>query len=201
MFAKRSEKEKSVKLLRKLLKKHNDDLEIVLLAMRKKKASTICLVHALSEVLNISMEEADNIFINSEAFKDLKEETLKLRKMFNDVLAEGADDIVEGEDGKTYCVYDLSKVEDDSGKRAKRFLSFRYRSFYDLPYNIKVAIRDAQIATDLEKYVKCKVPDLNNRSILDIYNKETEEKATELVLWLIGKQINGGAGPPYPAEY
>ena len=144
MFAKQSEKEKAAKILKKLLKKHNDDLATVLLKIRKKKISPMSVIHAMAEVLSISIEEADRTLLNSEAFKDLKEGTLNIRETFNKVLSEGADDIVE-EDGKTYSVFDLTKPEYDLDEKVNKLLPTRYQSFVDLPYFIKVAIRDARI--------------------------------------------------------
>lgn len=61
-----------------------DNLEEVLLGLREMGATQIETLSVLRNELNLSLPEADEIVLNSETWKDMKEATIQLRNEFED---------------------------------------------------------------------------------------------------------------------
>lgn len=86
---------------------HNN-LENVLCEMRSRGYSFFETVIALAENAGIDRDEADKMVLESQAWNDLKEKTLKVRNEAMQIMTEG-DDVFEDEQGNIAAKTDLTK--------------------------------------------------------------------------------------------
>lgn len=80
--------------------------------MRKKGITPADVVFALSDVLNIPLAEADQILLNSQAFREVREETLQMREALINAFEEDADYAFDTPDGKRMIHIDLEEDEE-----------------------------------------------------------------------------------------
>ncbi len=67
------------------------------------------VVFALSEALSISNDEADRMLLNSEAFQEMRDETIKMREAMMKAFEEDADEAFDTPDGRRIIHIDLTK--------------------------------------------------------------------------------------------
>jgi hypothetical protein len=102
--------EQAVELLAKLLKKGND-LEAAMVIMHDKGVAPMAMVISLTKILDVSLEEADEIVLNSKAYSDVKEDTLRTRNMAYGIFMDEADEIIQEPNGRKRLRFDLDKEE------------------------------------------------------------------------------------------
>jgi len=103
-------KRRAIKILQKSLAK-GSDIEIAIGTMRKKSVTPANVVSAISEVLHIPIAEADQILLNSQAFQEVREETLQMREALMNAFEEDADYAFDTPDGHRIIHVDLENEE------------------------------------------------------------------------------------------
>ena len=107
---KKKHTDKAAEVLAKLMKEGHD-LEAAMAKMRTRGIAPMEMVISLTKVLNMSLDEADKVLLNSDAYGDIKTETLQLRRIGHETLMEQADEIIEKPNGEIVLEFDLEEEE------------------------------------------------------------------------------------------